>query len=182
MVRLTGSKADKSNPGPQPRLVHASGLFLCVASLLIAVYYMEGYLGLAPCPLCILDRIVIACLAILFLLALLINPRKTGQLIFSLPIAAFSMLGIALAWRHVWLQGLSGQALPDCAPDLTYMLDNFPLLETLSIVLNTSGECARVDWRFLSLSIPQQTLILFVALLMHALLIVYGCLRRKPSA
>ena len=182
MARLTGSEADKSYSGLQPRLIHASGLFLCVASLLIAIYYMEGYLGLAPCPLCVLDRIVIACLAILFLLAWLINPQKTGQLIFSLPLVVFSMLGIALAWRHVWLQGLSGQALPDCAPDLSYMLEKFPLLETLSIVLNTSGECARVDWRFLSLSIPQQTLLLFVALLMHPLLIVYGFLKRKSSA
>ena len=143
---------------------------------------MERHLGLAPCPLCVLDRIVLAGLAFLFLLALLINPQKTGQIIFSLLLAVLSMLGIALAWRHVWLQGLSGQALPDCTPDLAYMIDKFPLLETLSIVLNTSGECAQVDWRFLSLTIPQQTLLLFVVLLAHALLLAYSCRKQQTSA
>lgn len=159
------------------RTIHGSGLLLCVASLLIAVYYMEGRLGLAPCPLCILDRVVLAVLAALFLLALLLNPQKTGQIILALFLAVFSGLGIALAGRHIWLQSLSGQALPDCTPELAYMMEQFPLLETLSIILNTSGECAQIDWRFLSLSIPQQTLILFVVLLAHALLIAYRCLR-----
>lgn len=157
------------------RVIHSSGLLLCIAALLIAVYYMEGHLGLPPCPLCLLDRIVLAVLALLFLLALLINPQKTGQIIFAVLLAVVSTLGIALAWRHIWLQGLSGSALPDCAPDLSYMLDKFPLLETLAIVLSSSGECAQINWRFLSLSIPQQTLILFIVLLAHALLIIYYC-------
>lgn len=155
------------------RVIHGSGLLLCIASLLIAIYYMEGHLGLAPCPLCILDRIVIAVMAFLFLLALLINPKKIGQTVLASLLAVLSGLGIALAGRHIWLQSTSGRALSDCTPGLGYMVEKFPLLETLSIVFNTTGECTQVSWRFLSLTIPQQTLILFAVLLAHALLLAY---------
>ena len=162
-----------------PRAIHGSGLLLCIASLLIAIYYMEGYLGLEPCPLCVLDRIVIAAMAVLFLLAWLINPRRGGQVFFALLLMVLGLLGVALAGRHIWLQSLDRENLPDCTPALSYMVENFPLLETLSIVLNSSGQCAEVAWRSLSLSIPQQTLIFFIVLLVHVLLILF-C-RRRPA-
>ena len=35
------------------------GLIICIASMLFAVLYLERTLYLDPCPLCILDRVVI---------------------------------------------------------------------------------------------------------------------------
>ena len=48
-------------------------------------------------------------------------------------------------------------------PGLEYMLSAFPLADVIEMVLRGSGECAEVQWTFLSLSIPQWTLLLFIA-------------------
>ena len=45
------------------------------------------------------------------------------------------------------------------------MLDTLPLSETLSIIFNTSGECADIQWSFMGLTIPEQTLLVFNGLL-----------------
>jgi disulfide bond formation protein DsbB len=41
------------------------------------------------------------------------------------------------------------------------MLDAFPLSKALNMVFAGSGECAKVDWRFLGLSMPEWTLAWF---------------------
>ena len=147
-----------------PRQLHTGGLLVCIAALLIAFFFMEKYLALAPCPLCILDRIVIAAMAGVFLAAAVHNPTRLGQSIYAALNLAFGIVGSALTTRHIQLQNLPADELPDCAPDLGYMLETFPLAKTLSTVFNTSGECAEVAWTLLGLSIPQQTLLLFLAL------------------
>ena len=42
------------------------------------------------------------------------------------------------------------------------MLETFPMLEVLDIVLNGSGECADVSWRLIGLTMPAWTLIAIV--------------------
>ncbi len=149
---------------PSPRALHASGFILCVAALLIAVLFMERHLGLAPCPLCVLDRGVLGVMALIFLSAFLHNPAATGQRVYAGSALVFGAGGIALAGRHIYLQNLPAGELPDCTPDLAYMLEALPLTKTLSVIFSTSGECAEIAWTFLGLSIAQQTLLLFVAL------------------
>ena len=155
------------------RQMHLVGFVLCAVALLIAVFFMERYLGFAPCPLCLLDRIIVASMAVVFLLAAVHNPRQLWQRVYAGVCTVLGSLGVAVAWRHIWLQSLPAGATPDCAPELDYLLDNFPLLETLSVILNTSGECAEVVWTLGGLSIPWQTLILFVVLVLLCLRIIF---------
>jgi disulfide bond formation protein DsbB len=51
----------------------------------------------------------------------------------------------------------------------------FPLQEAIGMVLRGSGECAVVDWTFLGLSLAEQTLLVFVGLLV---LFLFQILRR----
>jgi disulfide bond formation protein DsbB len=44
------------------------------------------------------------------------------------------------------------------------MVENFPLLKTLSMVLRGSGECAENAWQFLGLGIAAWALVWFVIL------------------
>jgi disulfide bond formation protein DsbB len=62
------------------------------------------------------------------------------------------------------------------------MLDAFPLSETLELVFKGSGECAEVQWTFLSLSIPEWTLIVFLGLCAFAMhLLLRGQKQRSTS-
>ena len=137
---------------------------LAVGGLAFAVFLLQGMLGLEPCPLCILDRWVTAAVAASFLLAALHNPGVLGQRLYAATSLVVCAVGVGLAGRHVWLQSLPPEHLPDCTPGLDYLLDQFPPLEVLETVLNSAGECAEVTWTFVGLSIPQQTLLFFIAL------------------
>jgi disulfide bond formation protein DsbB len=76
----------------------------------------------------------------------------------------FSMMGAAVAGRQVWLQYLPPDQVPECGPGLEYMLEVYPLGETLAKILKGTGDCAEVDWTFLELSIAEWALISFIVL------------------
>jgi disulfide bond formation protein DsbB len=71
-------------------------------------------------------------------------------------------IGAAIATRHVWLQNLPKDRIPECGPGLEYMLRKFPLTQALEKILTGSGECAEVGWKFLGLSIAGWSLAWFV--------------------
>jgi disulfide bond formation protein DsbB len=50
------------------------------------------------------------------------------------------------------------------------MLEVFPLTETLKMVFTGSGECAEVDWTFLSFSIAEWSLFWFLVFAVSSLI------------
>ena len=58
------------------------------------------------------------------------------------------------------------------------MLDNFPLTEVLSTVLNGSGSCAEVSWSFMGLSMPMWTLVWYIGLGVLAIWAGYKVIKR----
>lgn len=149
---------------PGSRGINGIGLLLIVAAMLFAVFYLEGVLYLEPCPLCILDRVVLTAIGLVFLLAALHNPGRAGQRGYAGLNLLLVGLGGAVAGRHVWLQHLPADKVPECGAGLDYMLETLPLHQTLKKVLQGSGECADEQWTLLGLSIPEQTLLLFAVL------------------
>ena len=152
------------------RALNFYGLIICIGSLSFAVLYLERTLFLEPCPLCVLDRVVIAALGMFFLLALVHNPRSTFAKIYGLISVFFCLAGVGLASRHIWLQGLPTDQAPECTPDIYFMLDTMPFFEVIKKSISGSGSCVEVDWTFMGLSIPEQTLILFFTLLILSII------------
>ena len=144
--------------------------FLACAGLLGYGYYLETYQGLEPCPLCLLQRYVFVVLGVLFLLAALHNPSTWGSKVYGILLFLIAAVGIGLSGYHVWLQNLPPDQVPECGPSLEYMLESFPLLDALKMTLNASGQCAEVTWRFIGLSIPAWTCIMFILLGLAALI------------
>ena len=70
--------------------------------------------------------------------------------------------GAVVAGRHVWLQNLPADKVPSCGPGFDYIIDSFPLSEALGLIFSGSGECASIDWEFLSLSMPAWVLIVVI--------------------
>jgi len=128
------------------------------------VYYLDGVLGLEPCPLCMTQRVFVLGCGLFTLLAAIHGPGPTGRRIYAAVAGLFAVGGGAVAARHVWLQHLPPDQVPACGPSLEYMLDVLPFSETLELVLMGDGNCAEVVWTFMGLSIPEQALLLFSAL------------------
>lgn len=139
------------------------GLAFCVLMMTVALM-LQYVVGLAPCPLCIFQRLAVLAAAGVFLVAALHNPRGWGGALYGVLGLAAVGGGIAVAGRHVWLQSLPADQVPSCGPGLDYMVEVLPLWDVLSRVLSGSGECAEIDGLWLGLTLPQWTLTGFVIL------------------
>lgn len=140
------------------RLLNAFGFLIC-AGLLGYAWYAQAHLGLDPCPLCIFQRVGVAAIGMVFLVAALHGPRGWGARIYGALLLIAVALTIGVAARHVWIQHQPEGSVAACGATLDYMLDIFPLTDVIRKVLTGSGECAKVTWRFLTLSMPTWVLI-----------------------
>ena len=153
------------------RMLLASGFALCVA-LMAAALWLQHVEGLEPCPLCVLQRGAVIVLGVVMLAGAVHDPGATGRRVYGAVITIAAAAGAAVAGRHVWLQSLPPGEAPECGPGLEYMLGAFPLTQVIEMVLRGSGECAEVQWTFLSLSIPEWTLLVFVAFALFGLALI----------
>jgi disulfide bond formation protein DsbB len=150
------------------RIVNLGGFLVC-AALLGYAYYLQFANDLEPCPLCIFQRVAFLAVGVLFLAAALHGPKGAGARIYGVLIAVAALIGAGIAGRHVWLQHLPPDQVPECGPGLDYMLQAFPLSDAVKMVFTGSGECAEVSWVFLGMSMPAWTLLCFAALGLIAL-------------
>lgn len=146
-----------------PRIWFLLGGISCFAMLGVGAYF-QFVEELEPCPLCISQRIAILLTGVVMLIASIHNPETKGLKVYSILAAVCALSGAAISTRHVWLQNLPPDEVPECSPGIEYMLENFPLTETLKAMLSGTGDCADVLWTFLGLSIPAWTLVAFLIL------------------
>jgi protein dithiol:quinone oxidoreductase len=164
------------------RPLYAIGVFVC-AGLLSFGYYLQYGQGLEPCPLCLVQRFFFYLVMGALLLGALHGPRGVGNVVYGTAAFVFAAAGAAAASRQVWLQHLPADKVPQCGPDLYFMLDNFPLSRTLQTLVKGTGECAVVDWTFLGFSIAEWSLAWFVVLAAYgAWLATRGTRRRVATA
>ena len=153
-------------------------VLMTVVGMSFALFFLQRYMGFTPCPLCVFQRIGLMMMGGFALLTVILNPKS---IIIKLLLWLGSLVGIGwaagVAARHVWLQHLPADQVPSCGPGLDYWLDTLPMQQVLNEVLAGSGECASVDWRFLGLSIPEQSLIFFSLLLLVHILILWRIIR-----
>ena len=151
--------------------------FLACVGLLAYAYYAQFVMHLDPCPLCIFQRIGVFVLCVIFLLATLHDPEAFGRRAYAalLTLAALATIGVAL--RQLYLISLPPGAVPACGASLDFMLKVFSLSEVLVKVLTGSGECAKVTWEFLGLTMPAWVLISALGLGVWGL---WVNLRRQP--
>ncbi len=156
---------------PSPRIFY-SIIFVICASLLGFGLYLEHSVDLEPCPLCIFQRVAYIVIALFALIAVIHNPRKLFERIYTGLILITSLCGAGIAGRQVWLQHLPEDKIPECGPGLEYMLGAFPLTDALRMILSGSGECAEVQWTFLSFSIAEWSILCFIGLVIASVMML----------
>ena len=150
---------------------------------LVGALFPSGLMGFAmylqyvkhqdPCPLCMVQRLVFVALLVVFALAAIHGPQRLGERIYATIITLFSLSGMAVAGRHIWIQNLPKDKVPACGPGLDYMLETMPMGDVFKTLMHGSGECAEKGWTFLTLGIPEWSLLCYLALGVWALLIAF---------
>jgi disulfide bond formation protein DsbB len=157
---------------PGTRLLFALPAVAC-AGLLAFGYWLQYFRDQDPCPLCLVQRGFYYAILVIFALAALHAPSRIGGAVYCGAALLAALGGLAVAARQVWLQHLPPGKVPDCGPDLMFMLKNLPLQRTLEKLFSGSGQCAEVNWRLLGLSIAEWSLAWFAVLALYALWLAF---------
>ena len=118
--------------------------------LLFGAQIMEHGFAMAPCPMCLMQRLWIFAAALVAYVGLAHNPRWG---IYPLMTIVAALIGAWVSARHLWLQSLPADQVPSCGPGVDYMIENFSPLDTLSGMFFGTGDCAQVE-AFLGISLP----------------------------
>ena len=156
-----------------PRIWFFVGFVSCISMLGIGAY-LQFVEHLEPCPLCISQRIGLLAVGVLMLIAALHNPGIAGIKRYAIAGAILASIGGSISIRHIWIQHLPPDQVPECGPGLEYVFENFPLAETIKLMLSGTGDCAIVDWTLLGFSIPELTLLAFLGLAGLSLLQIWN--------
>jgi disulfide bond formation protein DsbB len=152
-------------------------ILLICAGLLAGALYLQEAENLAPCPLCIAQRIAYWLVGLVALVAFIHNPSHRAARLYSALIAAFALVGAAVAIRQEWI---IAHAKPGgCSMVISFeekFLNALPLAQWWPSMFEAAGDCGSVTWTFLSLSIPDWSLIAFVILLVAG---VYAGLAKR---
>lgn len=143
-------------------------IFVVIAFLAYALY-TEKYLGLNPCPLCMVQRYIYVLIGLLFILTLIKPPVSWGRTFMGVLISFTSLFGMLVAGWNVRMQHLPPEEVPACGASLDIMLDSFPIKDIISELINGSGDCAEVVWTFLGLSMPTWSLICFIGFFLYTI-------------
>ena len=149
------------------RLIYLA-MFLACAGLIGFALYLQHALGLDPCPMCILQRYAFIVVGVIALAAAIHNPALLGRRIYGGLLVVMAATGGGIAIRHVYLEHYPPKIF-DCGADVGFMLESFPLTQALPMIFRGTGDCTKVVWQFLGLSIAEGSLICFATLIVAAI-------------
>jgi protein dithiol:quinone oxidoreductase len=140
---------------------------LCLV-MLVAALVMQHGLSLEPCPMCIVQRYAVILVGVFAALAWALAKSGAASKVLTLIAGLFAGFGAFVAARQSWLQWYPPE-IQTCGRDFYGMIETFPLKRALPMIFRGSGDCAKVDGTFLSLSIANWTFIAFVAMVIALL-------------
>jgi disulfide bond formation protein DsbB len=144
---------------------------ICVSSLGLVglAVYISEVMALTPCPMCILQRYAFVAIGLAALVATIHGPKGPwGVRVYAILVALFAMAGGGTSARHSYVQHfppLGGS----CGVELDYLVNTFPLAEALPKIFQGSGDCSKIDFSMLGITMPEWAGIWFMIFLATAL-------------
>ncbi len=162
-----------------PRRVLATVAAACFVMLAFGLY-LQHVVGLNPCPMCIVQRYALLMVGLIAGLTALSGRRMvlaSGGVLMLL-MAGF---GGFTAARQSWLQWYPPE-ISSCGRDFYGMIETFPLQRAIPMIFKGSGDCTKIDWTFLGLSLANWSFLWFSLFALVALTLIYRITSRPYSA
>lgn len=154
--------------------VSRSAWFLIIlsATLLegVALYFQHG-MGLAPCVMCIYERVALFVILFAGIIGF-IAPSIALIRWLALLLGTYSAAkGLMLAIKHTDYQ-LNPAPWNQCSPFVDFP-PTLPLNEWFPQIFAPSGDCSKISWAFLGLSMAQWLIVIFaIYLLIFGIVII----------
>ena len=146
-----------------------AALALGMFGLVAAGMELQHLWRLAPCPLCIFQRLLYLVIGVVALAGALV---PAARLLWSVLIAAMAAGGVAVAGYQTWMQ-----AFPYLASECSYTDPNAieRLVDWLGMqwpaLFLATGFCTSREWEFIGLSMANWSLLIFIGVLGYAALL-----------
>jgi len=158
-----------------PRRAFGLICLACVGMLAFGMY-LQHVVGLEPCPMCVVQRYALVAVGLFAGLAAAVQGRGARASWAVLALVA-SVGGAITAARQSWLQWNPPEFV-SCGRDIYGMIESFPLQRALPMIFKGSGDCSKIDWTFLGLSIANWS---FVAFAVFGLLLIGLLISKRPA-
>lgn len=146
-------------------------LFLFCGALLGYAQYLQHVQGLLPCPLCVAQRVAYWLVGLSAFAAYWHNPGALGIRLYGFLITIFSLLGGIIAARHAWLIRYPNSFECGISPEEAF-LNSLPIASWWPGMFEANGDCTKIDWQFLNLTIPDWSLLAFITMTATGLFLV----------
>ena len=135
-------------------------ILLGCAALLSYALYLQHVENLLPCPLCVAQRLAYWLLGLVALMAFLHDPQGLERRVYGFFLAFFAVAGAVVALRQSWLIRYPESFECGISPEEEF-LNSLPFAQWWPGMFEANGDCADVDWTFLSLTIPDWSFLAF---------------------
>ncbi|QHF05649.1 disulfide bond formation protein B [Pseudomonas asturiensis] len=156
--------------------------FLTCALIIAAVLYLQHSVGLEPCPLCLFQRASLVSCGVLMLAAACHSPSPAGWCRYCVGLLAVALTGVTVAGLQVWLQTASAEELTPVIATLQQALDSIAPGRWSEGLPGGAAFCAQITWSLFGISLPEWSLLAFVAIGLLALYPLLSELSRWISA
>ena len=158
-----------------PRRLLALICAACLAMLAFGLY-LQHVVGLEPCPMCIVQRYALVAVALVAGITALAS-KKSLLMAGSVLLVLFSGIGAFVAARQSFLQWYPPE-IASCGRDFYGMIETFPLQRAIPMIFKGSGDCSKIDWTFLSLSIANWSFISFALIALIGVVLMMMLVRQ----
>lgn len=148
-----------------------SFLTLITVIVLLTSLYLQYFVKLQPCPLCLMQRFCVFLL--LIIMGLSFHTLKRAHLLSILQVI-ISAAGMFFSVRQIWLQTLPPDKAPACMPGLDVLINYFPWQTVAKALFWGAGDCAEVTWSFLGISLPGWGAIYFLFMFLIGICLFFG--------
>ncbi len=138
-------------------------IFLSCIGLIGYAIYLQEVKELLPCPLCVIQRIAYWLICLTALFAFFHDPQLSGRRLYSGLMIGFALAGAIVAGRQAWLVRFPQAFECGISPEEAF-LNALSLAQWWPDMFEANGDCADNNWQFLTLTIPDWSLIAFLLL------------------
>jgi disulfide bond formation protein DsbB len=173
----------------EPAAAAAIAVFVLSLATLAGAWFFEYVLKLAPCPLCLMQRIpyhIIIPLSLLLAIASLVGAPRNLLLVGFAAIAIAAACNVVLGIYHAGVEWHWWAGPADCSGPLTDLRTGGSLLDQLHAVHVV--RCDEAAWRFLGLSLAGYNVLISLVLAMiagfglNAARLAHGTASRAPAS
>jgi protein dithiol:quinone oxidoreductase len=139
-------------------------VLICLGALLFAAY-LQYHESIAPCPLCVMQRLILIMLSLVSVSCLALHYKHFACRIPHRFNLITTLFGAGLAIKQLWLEHHWQSHLISCRESFEGSIQSLGLTKIFNHFFDGNSDCGTTQWRFLSFSLSAWTLFLFILLI-----------------